>query len=451
MSDQHRADFTGYEGHSCVRTPTLDCLAAEGSCFTSAYCPSPVCVPGRQCLSAGQLPWTCGAVSYGDDLPPFSMTFPRQLSRYGYVTACAGKLHHMGSDQMQGWTRRIGWADLEIDDRHLDGIIDSELARYPRSTPMWGLHKEIQMSGCGPHPYARNDELAVDGALHFIEQYFCDGVYDRQETNRPLLLKVSLMQPHYAYLTPDKQKYDYYLNRVKPFLARTGLEHPNLGGDWAQAVPGKDVSPREIQRAHAAYCAMIETVDEQFARVMAALEHAGQDLDDWLIIYTSDHGDMMGQYNLWWKLKFYEGSARVPLLIRLPGALRHKQQALITQNVSQCDLFATLCDLAEIPLPDSSECVGGRPLDSRSMKELLLGQDEAWPDTAMCQIGWNQLMIKKGNLKYCWYGDERPEVIFDLLADPQEQVNVALDAAYEPALSEFRRLRMQTGKNVPAS
>lgn len=118
MSDEHRADVLGFAGNGVVHTPVLDSLASDAIVFSNAYTPSPICIPARQCIAAGQLPRTCRAERYGDDLPPFSMTFARRLSQFGYATVCAGKLHHDGPDQMQGWTTRVG-SDMNVDPRSM--------------------------------------------------------------------------------------------------------------------------------------------------------------------------------------------------------------------------------------------------------------------------------------------------------------------------------------------
>ena len=108
MSDQHRADVSGYADDGVVRTPVLDELARKGVVFNNAYTPAPICIPARQSMAAGQLPRTCGCEVFGEDLAPGHMTFARRLSQYGYATVACGKLHHNGTDQMQGWTSRIG-------------------------------------------------------------------------------------------------------------------------------------------------------------------------------------------------------------------------------------------------------------------------------------------------------------------------------------------------------
>jgi choline-sulfatase len=436
MTDQQRADFAGFAGHPVVRTPTLDRLAREGAVFRSAYAASPVCVPGRQCMMAGQLPRTCGAEVYGDDLPPGHMTFARRFAQYGYTTACAGKLHHLGTDQMQGWTRRLGWWDMHVDPRYIDGAVSEEFARYPQEK-MWSHVKEIRMAGPGISPYRKNDDYTVEGCLLFIEEYFGSPVYDRQQTDTPLLLKLSLQQPHYPYVA-DPDKFNYYLNRVEPFTAKPVLDHYGFGADWAKALPGTDVTPREVQKALAAYCAMIETCDDAFRRVFDALAHLGQDLDDWIVVFTSDHGDMMGENNLWWKLKFYEGSVRVPLVVRAPKFFAGGRE--IRSNVSHCDLFATLCSMAGIPVPPG--------LDSRDLSSLLRGDETDWDDEAVSQIGRNRLMIKRGSVKYMFFGESGDEVLFDLACDPDETENLVGLPEYQALLPGFRARRGALGHDA---
>jgi choline-sulfatase len=213
----------------------------------------------------------------------------------------------------------------------------------------------------------------VQGAVQFIENYFCSPYYDREQYH-PLLLKVSLGQPHYPYFTSE-EKFNYYLNRVEPYLNQQMSSHPFLS--QRQVRPGIDVNERELRRATAVYYGMIETVDEQYGKLLDALRHAGQYLDDWIIIYTSDHGEMLGEHGVWEKQKFYEASARVPLIIRYPS--RFGKGNVIRENVNLCDLFATFCDLTSIPVPEG--------LDSRSLVPLMEGSITDWDNETVSQFG----------------------------------------------------------------
>jgi len=451
MSDEHRADTAGFAGNTVVRTPTLDWLARTGVVFNNAYTPSPICIPGRQSLMSGQLPRTCGCEHFGQDLPPFSMTWSRRLSQHGYATVCCGKLHHVGPDQMQGWLSRP-FGDLSVDRRHLRDADASVPPDAPLKQYKWSDAKELLRAGVGRGPYQTFDELSVAAAVRAINGHFLDPFYDRPTPDRPMLLKVSLLQPHFPYLT-DEERFNYYLNRVRPFEDQPVFDHPFLS--QRQVAAGRDgVNARDRRRATAAYYGMIEAVDTHFGVVLDALRAAGQDLEDWVIVYTSDHGEMLGEHGVWEKQKFFEASARVPLIVRWPRGFGPR---VVEQNVSLCDLFATLCDLADVPLPPVAQTVHGRGLDSRSLVPLLHGNAAGWDDEAVSQFGGGNLMVKRGSLKYQFYdrpdcrGSDCAEVLFDLEADPQERRNAVADPQWRDALAAFRDRRDALGFGPPSA
>jgi choline-sulfatase len=424
MDDQHRHDVAGFMGNRIVRTPTLDRLARDAVIFDNAYTPSPVCVPGRQCIMSGQLPMTNGCRRYGDDLPPFSPTFANQLALAGYSTVCCGKLHHQGRDQMQGWTRRIGM------DQHVEppALGAEAAARHKElsknNPPSWDLKKELEMAGPGTNHFGINDRYTIRGALDFIEERFTGKNYDRIDT-RPILLKISLQQPHYPFIcTPEK--FDHYIDKVQPYPERQHIVEHFFARDWTHNPP---VSGEQKLKAIAAYYGMVEEVDAQFGHIVGALEQAGQDLDDWIIVYTSDHGDMLGEFNTWWKLKFYEGSVRVPLFIRAPKRFTGGRR--LNANVSLCDLYATLCAFAEADAAPGT--------DSRSLVPLLTGDPSDWPDTAVSAYA-DHVMVKQGPWKY-WALAPDTEVLFNLDEDPHEEHDLAGDPEYGNRLRALRALR----------
>jgi choline-sulfatase len=434
MSDEHRADVAGFAGDPVVRTPVLDELARTGTVFTNAYTPSPICIPGRQCMMSGQLPETCGCRRYGEDLPPGTMTFARRLAQYAYHTTCSGKLHHMGPDQMQGWTTRVA-PDAEVAPSFIEGRVESEFARYvqERGTGKRSNQVEIERAGIGEGPCRERDRRALEAALDYVDGYFANPWYDRPQAPRPLLLKLSLLQPHYPFYT-DAGKFAYYLNRV-PLYLEERFDHPVLSR--TQAGAPVNATPRDIRRATAAYYGMVESIDTAYGQLLERLTYLGQDLDDWIIIYTSDHGDMLGQHGIWEKTQFYQGSVRVPLIIRWPRHFGGGGANLVDENVNLCDLFATLCELSGVPAPPG--------LDSRSLVPLLRGERDGcavcgggWLNESVSQFGNDRVMIKQDALKYQYYGEDAPEVLFDLTQDPGEHNNVAGDAAYAAAMTRFR-------------
>lgn len=442
MDDEHRPDVLGYAGNDVVRTPNLDRLAADAVRFENAYTPSPACMPARQCLTTGQLPRTCGCLRYGEDIPPQSMTFPRRLAQYAYETTCAGKLHHSGADKAQGWLNLLDGGGTNVD------IIDEAAdERYNQRTSgqKWSDAKEIRRAGVGKPGVgwrSRSDELSVAGAIKEIESKYLDPYYDREDPTRPITLKVSLRQPHYPYLTSE-DKFTYYLNRVEPYLDEDRFDHPYLSrqsvyiDDDRHADAPNTVTPREVRRATAAYYGMIETVDELYGRVLDKLEAAGQDLDEWIIVFTADHGEMLGQHGVWEKPHFYEECAGIPLFIRCPDRFEPK---VVEENVNLCDLFATLCDLAGVPVP------ADHTLDSRSMVPLLEGDSNEWTgtnDETVSAFG-DQIMIKRGDLKYI-HVSEASDVLFDLAADPNETENRIDDPGYADAVDTFQTRRDELG------
>ncbi len=463
MSDEHRPDVTGYEGNPVVRTPLMDKLAREGIVFRNAYTASPICMPTRQCMAAGQLPRTCGSQRYGEDLPPFSMTFSRRLGQYGYSTVCCGKLHHDGPDQMQGWERRIG-SNTRVITPDPDAVVppDHPTRHMPyklRDKDVW----EIQNAGVGRGSGTQvPDELSTLGVIRFLEARYTDPYYDRVSPNVPTLLKLSYNRPHYPYLTTE-ELFTYYLPRVPIFDNEPLFDHPFLAQRCVKV--NEDVTPREITRATAAYYGMIEEIDTDYAKVMDHMHHVGQDPDDWWIIYTSDHGEMLGEHSIWEKQKFFEASARIPFIIRPPRAIREawgvqpgsewdgRAGRVVNENINLCDLFATLCDITNTPLPDDEKTVNGAGLDSRSLLPLMQGQADEWHtryhNESISQFGATNLMIKRDDLKYQRYDREdctdQPEVLFDLAAEPDERRNLINEPKYANAIATFRKRCSELG------
>lgn len=423
MTDQQRHDLVGFAGNSIIRTPNLDKLAKEGAVFENAYTPSPICIPARQCLMAGQLPRTCGVTTYGEDLSPNYMTFSKLLSQYAYDTVCCGKLHHMGIDQNQGWTNRIGW-DGGVESKYIDGCNEESYDTLKsRSDLWWPWAKEIKKAGIGKSPHVIVDEYSVQGALLWLEERFVSDHYEKANHDKPVLLKVSLRSPHYPYAT-DEKRFNYYLDKVKPFIQENSSNHSSL--KYNKVKNGIEVSKDEIRNATAAYYGMMENADDLFGQVINKLEAVGQNIDDWFIIFTSDHGDMLGEKGLWMKTLYYDSSAKVPLFIRYPREFKQGQR--ITQNVNLCDLFATICDACDIPIP--------KGLDSNSLIPLLKGDSINWKNEVISEFQ-DSIMIKQDELKYIYYPNAS-EILFDLKNDPEELKNEINNPKYQESIKKFK-------------
>lgn len=431
MSDEHRADVTGYEGNPVVRTPVLDELARTGVVFRNAYTPSPICVPARQCLMSGQLPKTCGCDGSWMDLAPGYHTFARRFAQYAYDTVCAGKLHHIGTDQMQGWTQRLA-PDAKVLPKYIGGLIQEENDAYSTSQTESAREKNaraVREAGAGDSHNSVFDAHALSSAKEYVNRHLGQG-----GQGKPLLLKLSLLQPHYPFLT-EEALLNHYSEQVSIYTDET-CDHPVLS--LSQVEAPVNVTHDEIRRATAAYYGMVETVDRSYGELLNELEVAGQDLDDWIIIYLSDHGEMLGEHGIWEKARFYEGSVRVPLIIRWPR--RFKGGSVVNENVNLCDLFATLCDLSGIPAQPG--------LDSRTLVPLIDGDASGWSNEVVSQIRRHHrdhVMIKQDALKYQYYGEDIPEVLFDLSKDPEELKDVTGDPAYADVMQRFRKRLAELG------
>jgi len=219
------------------------------------------------------------------------------------------------------------------------------------------------------------------------------------------------------------------------FVNQPLSEHPFLR---TKSLAAGEVTEREIRRCTAAYYAMIESADQLFGEVLDTLKLVGQDIDDWIVIFASDHGEMLGEHGVWMKQKFYEASVKVPFFIRFPRQFSAKR---ITENVNLCDIFATLCELTGLPVPDG--------LDSRSLLPLLRGERRQWADKyqnkTISQYEGGCLMIKKDQLKYQYYGADLPEVLFDLAKDSLERRDFSQEPEYQAVMEQFQKERIELG------
>lgn len=436
MTDEHRYDLLGFTGNKIVRTPNLDYLAKDAVVFNNCYTPYPQCVPARQAMASGKLPLNCGCPDFDSDLTPGYRTFARTFTEHAYQTICCGKLHHKGLDQMQGWSRRIG-SEMQISGAFIPGL-DRELLkayRTPRSELRWDNRKEILRAGVGRARQLIEDDYTTLGALNCIEEVLESPYYDKQQLNQPIFLMLSLVLPHYPFQC-DEKLFKYYLNRV-PIYGKDEIlsQHPWLQTKHVEI--GKDVTERDVRRATAAYYGMVETADRNIGIVLEKLKEANQDIDDWIVIFTSDHGDMLGQHGIWAKHKFYEGSAKVPLFIRFPQKFKHRT---VNNNVNLIDLYPTLCEIADLPYPDD--------LDGRSLLPLLNGDDSNWLNETVSQYKGGHVMIKRDELKYQYYGENMPEVLFDLENDPDENINYINDKSYRGAVEILRRRAEEIGFSI---
>lgn len=441
MSDQHTQRVTGCYGDPIVRTPALDRLAARGVTFENAYTPSPICLPARMSALTGCYPVTQECWTNTDMLPSDRATFAHALGAAGYRPILVGRLHAIGPDQLHGFARR------EVGDhstnwvgglRHDMGVLDKTNDPYRVS---------LQKSGPGQSAYEVHDVDVTAAACSVLEEI---AARRKAGDDAPFALSVGYMLPHQPFVAGTTE-YDLYAGKVgMPDLPPPGpeREHPCLR-QWRESTGTLDVTPEETLRARTAYYGLVTRMDGLIGQLLDRLEALGL-AEDTLVIYTSDHGDQIGERGLWWKMTFYDESAKVPLILSWPGRLPEGERR--RQVVNLVDLVPTLLEAMEAPaLPNvdgrsflAVAGTGGHPWVDETFSEYCSDAVEPWAGAAPVQ----NRMIRTGRWKLNYYHGYPPQ-LFDLEQDPREAHDLAEDPAYRP-IREGLVARVLAGWNPEA-
>ncbi len=418
MSDEHAPMYSSVYGHPIVRTPNMERLAAAGATFDAAYCNSPLCTPSRMSFMTGRYVHKIGAWDNATPLRSDSVTWAHRLRSRGYEVALAGKQHFGGVDQLHGFEAQLA-RDLHAEWNHPVHLWDEGIvpARQP-----W---QEVYAAGPGRTEELDVDDLAAERALAYLRE--------PARRERPWALNVSFIAPHFPYIVPQRF-WDMYPPEEMdlPRIPEGHLERLHPMAQRLRAMFGFPQYPDEVvQRARAAYYALISYFDEKIGQLLDALEETGQ-TENTVIVHLSDHGDMNGEHGMWRKSNFYEASARVPLQVAWPGRIAGGQRR--PEVVSLVDVTATLCDIAG----DDCEL----PLDGDSLLPLLTEGDADWKDEAFCEYlahGTDRplAMLRRGRFKlnYSW-GD--PVELYDVVADPDEFHDLAGRAEYRDLIESMR-------------
>jgi arylsulfatase len=410
MTDQHRADCLGSDGNPAIKTPNLDRLAKEGVRFRNAYSSTPTCTPARTALLTGLSPWNHGMLGYGEIPPNLPYEKPRALRDAGYSTTSIGKNH------FSPWRNGHGYEQMLLDEhssmgrKPMEERTDYESWFYSQEPNQNPYATGLGWNDYEGRPFVLPERLHAttwtgDMAVRHLETY---------RDPRPFYLKVSFIRPHSPYDPPQrhwKMYEDTELPEAKVGRWAARFEKPS--SDRPDIWHGK-LNPRVIRNSRRAYYACISHVDEQIGRMLETLEKQKQ-LDQTLIVFTSDHGDMTGDHNLWRKSYAYQASARIPMIVRLPGATGGR---VLDHPVELRDIFPTLLDAAgQQP---------ARPLDGDSMLKLVRNPSTPWRqfidlEHNICYApsnNWNALT--DGRTKYIFHAFNGEEQLFDLQKDPHE-------------------------------
>ena len=426
MADQLAPHFTGAYGHPLVQTPAMDALVERGARFDAAYCNFPLCAPSRFSMMSGQLPSAIGAWDNASEFPAAIPTLAHYLSLAGYRTVLAGKMHFIGPDQHHGFAERL---NTEI---------------YPSDfawTPDWGNAGERMAKW-----YHNMDSLSEAGQALATYQLDYDEevgfaairrLYDfaRDGDDRPFFLTAAFIHPHDPYVARPEwwNLYDHEaidlpepvdLDSLDPhsLRIRQGIEADTVG-----------YTEEQCRNARHGYYANTSYIDAWLGRMVRALEETGL-LDNTVVIATSDHGDMLGERGLWFKMSFFERSLRVPFIMAGPGVAN----TVVGNACSLVDLAPTLLDIAAGDGSTRVEPVA--PLAGRSLWESAAGGrdpvDEAIAEYTAEMTSHPMFMIRRGRYKYI-HCDTDPALLYDIDADPQERTNLADDPAHADVVADF--------------
>ena len=432
MTDQQRFDALGTV-NPVVSTPNLDALARAGVSFPNAYVASPSSTPARGVLLTGMTPWHAGMVGYyGKVAEKYPNELPQILSDAGYRTVAVGKMHYFPQRNAHGFQI------LKVDESgrvETDGFVSDYRQWFAAAAP----DKNPDATGIGWNEhaaavYALSEELhptrwTADEAIRQIEA--CDPA-------QPLFLKVSFARPHSPYDPPQR-----WLDRYKD----AEIPAPWVG-DWcaefADRPMTKDAAFGDFGTEHAVnsrrhYYAAVSFIDEQIGRVVEALKKQGI-YDNALIVFTSDHGDMLGDHHHWRKTYPYEGSARIPFIVRVPGDAAAGQTR--TQCVDLRDVMPTFLDAAGVEVPLS--------VDGKSLLSVVKNPRAPWREyiefehSSAYEAGSGWVALTDGRTKYVWQYNKGTEQLFDLTADPGELHERSKDQKYQKTLAVWRGRMAQT-------
>jgi arylsulfatase A-like enzyme len=435
MTDQQRGDCLGTDGNRAIRTPHLDRLAREGAYFSQAYSTTPTCTPARSALLTGLAPWNHGLLGYQNIPASFAYEKPRALADQGYRTCSIGKNH------FQPWRNSHGYQQMFLDE-HVQQRPGEERTDYETFFYSQRPHDSPYATGLGWNDYAAKP-FAYPEALHPTTWTGDTAVryLNQADPRQPFYLKVSFIRPHSPY-DPPQRYWDMYRDTALP-KAQVGAwaaryEQPSSGRPdiWHGKLSGEQI--RESRRG---YYACITHVDDQIGRILETLEKRKM-LEETLILFTSDHGDMTGDHNLWRKSYAYQASVRIPMLVRWPqGLVAAKRGVRIEAPVEIRDIFPTFLDAAGTS--------PARPLDGESLLKLCRDPQSTWRETIdlehdICyspRNNWNALT--DGKMKYIFHAYDGEEQLFDLRQDPHETRDLAGDAASAPALQAWRQKMVQ--------
>jgi choline-sulfatase len=415
MADQLSAPVLPFHGNPAVKAPHLQALAQRSAVFDNAYCNFPLCGPARFSLLAGQFATRIGAFDNACEFQAATPTLPYYLAQQGYKTILSGKMHFVGPDQKHGFQERL---TTDIYPADFGWVADWEEGEFSFYSPGHNLTTVDESGSC-----FRSLQLDYDEE---VEAKAIQRLYDlAREDEQPFFMCVSYTHPHPPYHIPPE-----YLDRYSPedinlpIVGDMPMAERDKLSQWVQYSHGLDkagATDEQVRRARHAYYAMVSYIDDKVGRMLETLKRAGFE-DNTIVVFTSDHGDMLGERGMWFKRVFFDWSAKVPLLVFDPRAPKPRR---VAEPVSHVDLLPTLLDYAT----DGKAPTWVEPVDGRSLVPLVAtgdsdGEAEAFVEYTAEGVTGPCCMLRRGKYKYV-YTHGHPDLLFDMEADPNELIDIS--------------------------
>jgi arylsulfatase A-like enzyme len=442
MPDQMRGDCLSILGHSTVHTPTLDGLARQGVLFRRAYTPVASCIPARYALLTGLSPQTSGVVGFR--AKPFSTpTLPELLVKAGYRTVLVGRnMHQVPANGSCGYQRRI------LGSTYVSGDEYHEFLR--RSVPQAQDIRQF-VTGMGlTFNHWQAKPWPLPNHLHPTEWVVAQSrkAVEEAEGDQPLFLTTSFYAPH-PPLFPPKEYFDDYMKKELPSPAHgRWVDRNTLSVDGDRAGHRVLLQGERLKAAQAGYFGLIEHLDNQIAGLVQDFKSRSEKAQrPWIIVFTSDHGEMLGDHGYFRKCEPYEGSANVPLIVTGSPGLDFKAGARVYRPVCLQDIMPTLLALVGVKAPS---CVDGANLlptlgGNKQMIRAYLHFEHA-PCYSQAQA---YHALTDGRYKYIWRPLDGTEQLFDLETDPQEESDLSNDAPHQVTLQTWRRRLIERLEDRP--
>ena len=426
FAEQHRGDCLSAEGHPVLMTPNIDGIGGVGTRFTNAFSSCPLCVAARRSLISGQFPSTHGARNNTWAEWDCQQTLGRVLRDAGYQTAWIGRSMHQSPIR-----KRFGFEEVVLSDHRGDDDYDEFLQRnMPESGAGYWLNG-IMLNDRTARPFHLSEELHstnwfVHEALRFL---------DRRDPTRPFCLVVSFWASHPPLIPPA-----FYLERY----LRTGVPDPVIG-DWA--TPPRDggiglgvdswdvdLAGEALLSARAGYYGLLNHLDDQIRRLTNG-RRSGVSLDDTVIVYTADHGEMLGDHYCWGKRIPYQGSVHIPFLVRTPASWGYPRGQTLSNPICLEDVMPTLLELAGVPIPGTVE--------GDSLAPLLRGESTPWREYVHIECAPLHQTLTDGKEKFVWFTADGREQFFRLSEDPDECHDLIDRPQEAERIADGRRLLIQ--------